>query len=283
MLVKTNFGKNITLTQNTDKDIMWLKLSCDMSDIHICCTYISPRSLYRYIGNSMTKLRILHNDITMYNCMGHIIVMSDINCRTGTDNDYIEQESSQCDVGVIPYTIDDAIVASDVSILKHRCPEEKIVNENCKELLNLCVGNNLCIVNGRIGEYPDGSFTCHTARGESVVDYFIVNTEQLRNVAKFKVQATSPLSDHNCITMDIKLTSPTITSTSHQRSMNTFYRWSFEIKDEYREQINSDNVQEQFAHVIANINTAECVSELTAAVKSINDIFLCCAVMLFLN
>ena len=115
---------------------------------------------------------------------------------------------------VIPYTIDDAIVASDVSILKHRCPKEKIVNENGKELINLCVGNNLCIVNGRIGEYPDGSFTCHTARSESVVDYFIVNTEQLHSVSKFKVQANSPLSDHNCITMDIKLTSPTITSTS---------------------------------------------------------------------
>ena len=213
----------------------------------------------------------------MYNCMGHIIVMGDINCRTGTDNDFIDQESSQCDVGAIPYTIDDAIVAGDVSILKHRRSEDKIVHENGKELLNLCVGNNLCIVNGRIGEYPDGSFTCHTARGKSVVDYFIVNTEQLRDVAKFKVQANNPLSNHNCITMDIKFTSPTITSTSHQRSMNTFYRWSSEIKDEYREQINRDNVQEQFAHVIANINRAECGSELNAAVKSINDIFLCCA------
>ena len=35
MLVKTDFGKIITSTQNTDKDIMWFKLSCDMSDIHI--------------------------------------------------------------------------------------------------------------------------------------------------------------------------------------------------------------------------------------------------------
>ena len=101
----------------------------------------------------------------------------------------------------------------------------------------------------------------HTARGESVVDYFIVNTEQLHSVAKFKVQANSLLSDHNCITMDIKLTSPTITSTCHQRSMNTFYRWSSEIKDKCREQINSDNVQKQF----------------DAAVKSSNDIFLCCS------
>ena len=41
--------------------------------------------------------------------------------------------------------------------------------------------------------------------------------------------------------------------------------------------INSNNVQEQFAHVIVNINRAESGSELNAAVKSINDIFLCCA------
>ena len=78
---------------------------------------------------------------------------------------------------------------------------------------------------------------------------------------------------HCQIMMDIKVTSPTITSTRHWRSMNTFYRWSSQI-DEYREQIKSDNVQEQFAHVIVNINKAECGSELNAAVKSINDIFL---------
>ena len=41
VFVKTDLGKLITLTQNTDEDIMWFKLSNDMSDIHICCTYIS--------------------------------------------------------------------------------------------------------------------------------------------------------------------------------------------------------------------------------------------------
>ena len=88
---------------------MWFKLSNDMSDVHItCCIYMyisvtPPRSSCRYIEDSMTKLQMLHNDITMYTCKGHIIVMGDINCRTGTDNDFIEQESSQCHVGVIPY------------------------------------------------------------------------------------------------------------------------------------------------------------------------------------
>ena len=43
---------------------------------------------------------------------------------------------------------------NDIPILKHRCSDDKIVNENGNELLNMCVCNNLCIVNGRIGEYP---------------------------------------------------------------------------------------------------------------------------------
>ena len=36
-------------------------------------------------------------------------------------------------------------------------------------------------------------------------------------------------------------------------------------------------IQEQFAEVLGNINRAECGSEVNAAVKSINEIFLCCA------
>ena len=83
----------------------------------------------------------------------------------------------------------------------------------------MCVCNNLYIINGGIGEHPNEKITCHTARVESVVDYFIVNTEQLNNVSKSKVYANSPLSDHNCITMVIKLGSPTTPLTDHQSVM----------------------------------------------------------------
>ena len=110
-----------------------------------------------------------------------------------------------------------------------------------------------------------------------MVDYFLVNTEQFHNVSKFKVHANSPLSDHNCITIVIKLGSPTTPLTDHQSVMKTFYKWNSEIKDEYREHMNSNNIQEQFAEVLGNINRAECGSEVNAAVKSINEIFLCCA------
>ena len=73
-----------------------------------------------------------------------------------------------------------------------------------------------------------------------------------------------------------KLDSPTTPLTDHQSVMKTFYKWNSEIKDEYREHINSNNIQEQFAEVLGNINRAECGSEVNAAVKSINEIFLRC-------
>ena len=47
--------------------------------------------------------------------------MGDINCRTGTANDFVNQENNQCELDITPYTIDDAIMeCNDISILKHR-------------------------------------------------------------------------------------------------------------------------------------------------------------------
>ena len=63
--------------------------------------------------------------------------------------------------------------------------------------------NNLLIANGRIGEYPDGRYTCHTARGQSVVDYLIIDVKLLINVTSFSVNLANPLSDHNSITTTI--------------------------------------------------------------------------------
>ena len=65
--------------------------------------------------------------------------------------------------------------------------EDKIVNENGKQLLNMCKTDNLFIVNGGIGSDQKCDFTCHTARGQNVVDYFIVDGLLLRNISVFSV------------------------------------------------------------------------------------------------
>ena len=50
-------------------------------------------------------------------------------------------------------------------------------------LLNLCRGNDLFIVNGRIGDNKEGNLTCRNA---SVVDYTICSSEFLKKHCKYE-------------------------------------------------------------------------------------------------
>ena len=94
--------------------------------------------------------------------------------------------------------IDDVIKNCTVNIRKSRVSQGKVLNEYGRELLTICK-SNMFIANGRFGDTPDGSYTCHTSNGHSVVDYFIVDSELILNVTEFSVGEDTPLSDHNYI------------------------------------------------------------------------------------
>jgi hypothetical protein len=51
-------------------------------------------------------------------------------------------------------------------------------------LLYLCRGNDLFIVNGRIGDNKEGNLTCRNA---SVVDYTICSSEFLKNIVNMSI------------------------------------------------------------------------------------------------
>ena len=60
-------------------------------------------------------------------------------------------------------------------ILPHVSYDRKNVNQHGKWLVDLCIDNQMYILNGRtLGDFC-GKFTCHTPRGSSVVDYFILS------------------------------------------------------------------------------------------------------------
>ena len=134
--------------------------------------------------------------------------MGDLNCRTGTADDYIPNDEStnfiNIPIDVPTIEIDDIMSNGTVNILKSRISQDKLLNEYGRELLAICKSNNMFIVNGRIGDSPDGNFTCHTSNGQSVVDYFIVDSELLSNVTEFSVGQDNPLSDHNYLMTKIR-------------------------------------------------------------------------------
>ena len=54
-------------------------------------------------------------------------------------------------------------------------------------LIHLCKNFSIHIVNGRNHNHEEGEITCIANDGSSVVDYFIVSTDLLLNIAEFEL------------------------------------------------------------------------------------------------
>ena len=239
------------------EDLLWLKFhkhsGNNSSHLYFCCTYISPKSSGRFQLDDVSKLDKLHHDVMKFKRKGRVMILGDINCRTGTEDDFIDIQPVEQFV-VVPddddIHINDAIVNNCVN--KHRMSEDKIVNENGKQLLNMCKTDNLFIVNGRIGSDTKCDFTCHTARGQSVVDYFIVDGLLLRNISVFSVNKLTPLSDHCSISINLRLDACATQKTESNSKVRTYYKWKETDKMIYNEAINSVEYQVQLSDIKNN-------------------------------
>ena len=90
--------------------------------------------------------------------------------------------------------------------LSRNSEDMKVVNKRGREFLDICRINDLSIANGRTVGDLFGRYTCHQARGSSVVDYLLTPCQNLRNILEFKVGGHHPLlSDHCPIQANIRL------------------------------------------------------------------------------
>ena len=271
----------IEVVDKNDEGLLWLKFhkhsDYNSSHLYFCCTYISPKSSGRFQLDDVSKLDKLHNDVMKFNRKGRVMILGDIhvNCRTGTEDDFIDIQPAEQFV-VVPD--DDDIHISDVivnnCVNKHRMSEDKIVNENGKQLLNMCKTDNLFIVNGRIGSDPKCDFNCHTARGQSVVhvDYFIVDGLLLRNISVFSVNKLTPLSDHCSIIINMRLDACATQKTESNSKVRTYYKWKEADKMIYNEAINSVEYQVQLSDIKNNLSTSD--TDINDTVQIIKQVIL---------
>ena len=146
--------------------------------------------------------------------------------------------------------------------------EDKIVNENGKQLLNMCKTDNLFIVNGRIGSDPKCDFTCHTARGQT----FIVDGLLLRNISVFSVNRLTPLSDHCSISINMKLDACAPQKRESNSKVRTYYKWKETDKMIYNEAINSVEYQVQLSDIKNNLGTSD--SDINDTVQIIQQVIM---------
>ena len=89
---------------------------------------------------------------------GSIIIMGDLNSKVGTQVDYIDEDNETHlelpDYNYLDGSIND-VVEQNTNVIKDRISDDVIINENGKELLQLCRSTNLYILNGRIGPMPN--------------------------------------------------------------------------------------------------------------------------------
>ena len=85
---------------------------------------MSPKPSCRYAGDDRSKLDIVREGIIKYKDKGHVMLMGDLNCRTGTADDYTPNDEStnfiNIPIDVPNIEIDDIISNGTVNILKSR-------------------------------------------------------------------------------------------------------------------------------------------------------------------
>jgi hypothetical protein len=119
----------------------------------------------------------------------NIILLGDFNARTATMEDYLE-------------TAEDGTISMSESMLslgiqRERYSMDKLTNNFGHSLIELCISQNLLIVNGRVGDDAGvGKLTCKNA---SCVDYVLCSPEIFEYISHFSIGAFDDcISDVHC-------------------------------------------------------------------------------------
>ena len=147
-----------------------------------------PEDLFEDLGSKLSK----------YERQGDLILMGDLNSRTGSILDYIANESN--DYMPVPN------IYTDTEYTFARNSQDNKVNSYGRKLIELCKTLPLRILNGRkLGDLL-GNFTCQNSRGRSVVDYCAASPGLMKQIPFFSVGHILPVhSDHCPIDITLKV------------------------------------------------------------------------------
>ena len=272
--VRNEFVSADTLFKKCNDTHIWLKLKHSIfdfeNDVYLCLCYISPSNSSRQgIIDSSAYDEILQNILHIKNITNdacNIILVGDLNSRIGQDCDYVADDSAtHLDVLPDDYIPDHAIPRSS---------QDQITNANGKLLLELLKQTGLRVANGRVCEDKHiGSFTFVGSRGSSLVDYCIVNPDLLSVFTSFYVHDPNIISDH-CL-IEFSLVSTVVRQISDNKAEEasfSYYKWNSSNKDEYINNISTEQFQERLNVLIDAIDDASCSNDIDVSISTFSDL-----------
>lgn len=206
VLIKNEIRNGVKLISSKSTDIIWLKLLKSYSnlpkDLFIGVVYISPQRSTYSVRQETDPWEILESEVECHSTNGDIMIMGDLNTRTGILDDYIKHDDDEFTPVPNDYMVD------NLDLYEERENQDKISGpkEYVEKLLNICSTYKIRILNGRSLGDLCGKFTCYQYNGQSVVDYMIVQECLLTNIKYFKVHDTlEAISDHCLISAELDL------------------------------------------------------------------------------
>ena len=204
LLVKKELQKFVKVeSRHNSNPVLWCTISRDLmqtdKDVYCGIVYIPPIGSRYANEDPYTELQAE----ILRHCTNspHIILMGDYNSRTGERDDifcndeflsevhgldFLEQESNE----IRSYFLRNSVPLK-------RANSDKIVNAYGTQMIDFCRISNLCIINGRIGQYTHN--TKYTCKDRSVIDYFLCTPSLFDLMSDFCVLEFSSLySDAHC-------------------------------------------------------------------------------------
>ena len=217
------------------------------NDIYLLCTYIKPKNSSRMDADTgLAHFDKLEVKISELKPVGDIIVMGDLNARTGNLKCVLNHASDNIAVENVfheQFTNDDPITPSllnNLGFAVRRTSQDKTVFDYGHKLIDLCTATNMCILNGRAFDDKNvGRLTCCNHRGQSVVDYALVDKNVMYSCTNFNVANNfNAYSDHVPISLSLKCTFRRNVQPSDDTS-RTAYKWNENHNETYKNKINT--------------------------------------------
>lgn len=222
VFIKADLRQHVKLLPQSNSDIVWVRIpTMDKhgQDTFICGCYIPPEHSSYGKDHSIKIWDCLERDVEIFSTKGNVIVCGDMNARTGSTVDYITVDSVRYD-NAAGDEFNEHLLNEPMDI-HQRCSMDNTTHKIGRRLIDLCIDNNLVILNGRTLGDLDGRFTSHQPNGSSVVDYFICTHVLYSGVVNMTVEALNEYSDHCPIRLTIHI--PALWKRKQERSSSNNY------------------------------------------------------------
>jgi exonuclease III len=270
MLCKEHLKGGITIVNDHNPDYLWFKLDSNFfsleKHLYICAAYL-PHEQSQYLAHrDIDVIESLETDIVNLSQDGYILLLGDLNARSGVLNDFVNNDN---DLGI---DNEDGVYLIDENV-GSRNNEDSITNDRGTKLVELCIQSRIRILNGRTLGDSLGSFTCHRPQGNSTVDYMILSEEMLHRAQSFKVHDKLDLSDHCKISMWMKCKIIKADTQGHVTlsPIPPSYKWEDNSIYNFQLALNNPDITQQLSDLQHHTCTPDKVG-INLEIQTLNDI-----------